>query len=80
MTEIVPRRSSAGCEPEHFRNPSHRALFEAIEEADGDIAAIAGGEDPKLAAAVSSLAVEPLDGEPTPSTRAACGRDCRSSC
>ena len=37
-------------------------MFVAIEEADGDIAAIAGGEDPKLAAAVSSLAVEPLDG------------------
>ncbi len=50
-------------QPEHFRDPSHRRLFLAIESADGDVAAIAGGEDPKLAAAVSSLAVEPLNGE-----------------
>jgi DNA primase len=49
--------------PEHFRDPSHRRLFLAIETADGDVAAIAGGEDPKLAAAVSSLAVEPLNGD-----------------
>ena len=48
---------------EHFRNPSHRRMFLAIEEADGDVAKIAGGEDPKLAAAVSSLAVEPLNGD-----------------
>ena len=50
-------------QPEHFRDPSHRRLFLAIESADGDVAAIAGGEDPKLAAAVSSLAVEPLNGD-----------------
>jgi len=49
-------------EPEHFRNPANRRMFVAIEEADGDIAAIAGGEDAKLASAVSSLAVEPLNG------------------
>ena len=48
---------------EHFRNPSHRRVFLAIEEADGDVVTIAGGEDPKLAAAVSSLAVEPLNGD-----------------
>jgi DNA primase len=50
-------------QPEHFRDPSHRRLFLAIGTADGDVAAIAGGEDPKLAAAVSSLAVEPLNGD-----------------
>ena len=49
-------------EPEHFRNPANRRMFVAIEEADGDVAAIAGGEDAKLASAVSSLAVEPLNG------------------
>ena len=51
------------------------------QDADGDVAAIAGGEDAKLAAAVSSLAVEPLERRSRRrSTRAACGRDCRSSC
>jgi DNA primase len=50
-------------EGEHFRGPSHRRLFLAIEEAGGDIAKIAGGEDAKLAAAVSSLVVEPLNGD-----------------
>ena len=49
-------------QPEHFRNPAHRRAFAAIQEADGDVAAIAGGEDPKLAAMASSLAVEALDG------------------
>jgi hypothetical protein len=38
-------------------------MFEAIVEADGDVGAIAAGEDPKLASAVSALAVEELDGE-----------------
>ncbi len=50
-------------QPEHFRDPSYRRLFLAIESADGDVAAIAGGEDPKLAAAISSLVVEPLNGD-----------------
>ena len=50
-------------EPDHFRNPSHKRMFEAIVEADGDVGAIAAGEDPKLASAVSALAVEELDGE-----------------
>ncbi len=49
-------------QPEHFRNPAHRRVFAAIQEAGGDVAAIAGGEDPKLAAMASSLAVEALDG------------------
>ena len=49
-------------QPEHFRNPAHRRVFAAIQEADGDVGAIAGGEDPKLAAMASSLAVEALDG------------------
>ncbi len=48
---------------EHFRDPSNRRVFLAIEETDGNVAKIAGGEDPKLAAAVSSLAVEALNGD-----------------
>jgi hypothetical protein len=48
---------------EHFRNSSHRRMFISIQEAGGDIARIAGGEDPKLAAGVSSIAVEPLNGD-----------------
>jgi DNA primase len=51
---------------DHFHHPSARAAFEALRGADGDTAGLAGGEDPKLAALVSQLAVEPLDGEPTP--------------
>ncbi len=47
---------------EHFRNPANRRVFVAIHEAEGDVGAIAGGEDPKLAAMVSSFAVEALDG------------------
>ena len=35
----------------------------AIRDGGGDVAALAGGADEKLAATVSSLAVEPLDGE-----------------
>jgi DNA primase len=48
---------------DHFRNAGHKRTFQAIVEAGGDIGAIGGGEDAKLAAAVSSLAVEELDGE-----------------
>lgn len=51
-------------EVDHFRNPSHRRAFAAITEVDGAVGIVAGGDDPKLAAAVSALAVEPLDGEP----------------
>ena len=50
---------------EHFKQPSARAVFVALREAGGDTSTITGGEDPKLAALVSSLAVEPPDGELT---------------
>ncbi len=53
-------------EPDHFRNPSHKRMFEAIVAANGDVAEIAAGDDPKLASAVSALAVEELDGELDP--------------
>src|SRR4029077_2087480 len=50
---------------DRFRNMANRRLFAAIRDAGGDVAAIAGGADPQLAAQVSALAVEPLEGEPT---------------
>jgi DNA primase len=50
---------------EHFKQASTRAIFFALREAGGDTSTITGGEDPKLAAQVSSLAVEPPDGELT---------------
>ncbi len=51
---------------EHFPHAGTRAAFVALREAGGDTSALAGGEDAKVAATVSQLAVEPLDGEPTP--------------
>jgi DNA primase len=59
---------------DHFRSPSHRRLFSAIVAADGDVSTIAGGEDPKLAAAVSSLVVEPLNGDGPDYARSVCAR------
>ena len=50
---------------DHFRASSARRSFVALRDAAGDVAALAGGADEKMAAAVSALAVEPLDGEPT---------------
>ena len=50
---------------EHLRTPGARALLAALRAADGDVSAIAGGDDPKIAAAASALAVEPLEGDPT---------------
>jgi DNA primase len=51
---------------EHFRAATHRRLFVALRDAGGDVAAIASGPDEKLAARASQLAVEPLEGEPSP--------------
>jgi hypothetical protein len=48
--------------PEHLRGTRARSLLEALQRADGDVAALAGGDDPTLGAAVSALAVEPLEG------------------
>jgi DNA primase len=47
---------------DHFRAATARRALSALREADGDIAAIAGGDDEKLASMISALAVEPLDG------------------
>jgi len=48
---------------EHFRSPSARKAFIALREAHGDASVVAASDDEKLGALLSSLAVEPLDGE-----------------
>jgi hypothetical protein len=48
---------------DHVRTPAGRAALAALRASGGDVTAIAGGEDPKLAAAASALAVEPLEGD-----------------
>ncbi len=50
---------------DHFRE-STRSLFVALRDAQGDTKALVGGSDPERAARIAALAVEPLDGDPTP--------------
>jgi DNA primase len=50
---------------DHLRGAAHRKLLAALRESGGDVAVIAGG-DGELASAAAALAVEPLEGEPTP--------------
>lgn len=52
--------------PDHFRSPTAKTLFIQIRDAGGDVGRLAGGVDETLAAQVSALALDPLDGEPTP--------------
>ena len=51
---------------EHFRSAAARKALSALREAGGDASVVAGGDDEKLGAMLSSLAVEPLDGEGGP--------------
>jgi DNA primase len=51
---------------DHFRTPGHRRLFAALHEAGGDASRVAADADGPLAAKAAQLAVEPLEGEPTP--------------
>jgi DNA primase len=51
---------------DHFRAATARRVVEALRDANGDAAAAAGGDDEKLAAFVSALAVEPLEGSGDP--------------
>jgi hypothetical protein len=51
---------------DHFRSASARKVFAALTAVDGDASVVAGGDDEKLGAALSSLAVEPVDGEAGP--------------
>ena len=50
---------------EHVRTPAGRSALAALRDADGDVGALAGADDPKVAATASALAVEPLEGDPT---------------
>ena len=51
---------------DHVRTPAGRLALAALREVSGDLGALAGADDPKVAAAASALAVEPIEGEPTP--------------
>jgi DNA primase len=51
---------------EHVRTPAGRMALAALREVSGDLGALAGADDPKVASAASALAVEPIEGEPTP--------------
>jgi DNA primase len=50
---------------DHVRTPTGKAALAALREFSGDGGALAGADDPKVAAAASALAVEPIEGEPT---------------
>ena len=71
MLKILVRRADLYREFEprltedHFRSQSTRLAFRAVCDSDGDVGGVAGGADERMAAAVSALAVEPLDGEAT---------------
>jgi DNA primase len=51
---------------EHFRSATARKALAALREAGGEATVVGGGDDEKLGAMLSSLAVEPLDGEGGP--------------
>ena len=51
---------------DHFRSATARKALAALREAGGDASVIAGGDDERLGAMLSSLAVEPLDSDGGP--------------
>jgi hypothetical protein len=51
---------------DHFRSAANRAALAALRGVNGNLEVLTSGEDPLLAASMSMLAVEPLDGDPTP--------------
>jgi DNA primase len=57
--EFAPQLSD-----DHVRTPAGRAALAGLREHSGDVGALAGSDDPKVASA-SALAVEPIEGEPT---------------
>ena len=59
--EYAPRLTD-----EHFRGAAARRALAALREAGGDASVVAGGDDERLGALLSSLAVEPLDGDGGP--------------
>jgi DNA primase len=50
----------------NFSSPKQRALFDALRGVGWNTGAITGGGDPDLASRVAALAVEPLEGDPSP--------------
>jgi DNA primase len=59
--EYAPRLND-----DHVRTPAGRTALTALRDASGEVGALGGADDPKVAAAASALAVESLEGEPTP--------------
>jgi DNA primase len=57
---------AAQVQEDHFRVASNRRLLAALREHDGRIGDVVAAGDEKLRLAASALAVEPLDGDPTP--------------
>jgi uncharacterized coiled-coil protein SlyX len=52
---------------EHFQSDQNRKLFRLLMESNGDVRTLVGGSsDERLIQRLSQLAVEPLEGEPTP--------------
>jgi DNA primase len=51
---------------EHVRSGPGREALASLRGAGGDIGALAGADDPKVAATASALALEPIEGDPTP--------------
>ncbi|MEP7060689.1 MAG: DNA primase [Actinomycetota bacterium] len=51
---------------DHFRSPANRSTLSALRSVNGNLELLTSGEDPQVAASMSMLAVEPLDGDPTP--------------
>jgi len=49
-----------------FSTSKQRALFDALRGAGWDPGVLVGGDDPDIAARVAALAVEPLEGDPSP--------------
>jgi DNA primase len=56
--EFAPRLTD-----DHVRTPAGRAALTALRASEGDVGALAGADDPKVAATASALAVEPLEGD-----------------
>jgi DNA primase len=53
-------------EPEHFQTVRNRELFALLVQAGGDVGSfVARSQDEKAVKALSGIALEPLDGEPT---------------
>jgi DNA primase len=50
---------------EHVRTPAGRNALSALRETGGDVGALAGADDPRVAATASALAVEPIEGDAT---------------